>query len=252
VSDPRVISLEKIKVACQNCSLASFCLPLGLKQGDIEKLDQIVKRSRPIQRGEGLFHIGEPFQNIYAVKTGSFKTFIQTEDGGEQVLGFHLPGELIGLDAILDNRHGCSAKALETSSICKIPFNQLEVLSTQLPSLQHQIFRLMSNEISKDTNMLMLLGNRSADERLATFLLSLSRRLAQRGFSATEFNLSMSRHDIASYLGLAVETVSRLFTRMQQDGLLKVDRKFVRLLDMERLDALCEKNPHCHGKQLLP
>jgi len=252
VPNPRVVSLDKIKVACQNCTLSALCLPLGLKEADVEKLDQIVKRSRPIQRGEALFHIGDPFQNIYAVKTGSFKTFVQSADGGEQVLGFHLPGELIGLDAILDNQHGCSAKALETSSICKIPFLQLETLATQLPSLQHQVFRLMSGEISKDTNMLMLLGNRSADERLATFLLSLSRRLAQRGFSATEFNLSMSRHDIASYLGLAVETVSRLFTRMQQEGLLQVDRKFVRLLDMDRLDELCEKNPHCHGRQLLP
>jgi len=235
VSEHKVISFDNIKVACRNCSLISLCLPMGLSPEDVDQLDAIVKRNRPLHRGDHLFRQGDNFQCIYVVKTGTVKTFDPGEDGSEQVLGFHLPGEMIGLDAIETGLHHCSAKILETTAVCEIPFNRLEELSSTIPSLQHQMYRLLSREIGHDEDMLTLLGKRNAEERLASFLLSLSGRFQRRGFSPSDFYLSMSRHEIGNYLGLAVETVSRLFTRFQDDGLLKVERKHVQLVDIERL-----------------
>jgi len=242
VTDPgNIVSLESIKVACRNCSLSSLCLPLGLPTEDIERLDRIVKRNRPLHRGDHLFRTGDAFQSLYVVKTGTIKTYAASEDGAEQVLGFHLPGEIIGLDAIEEDRHRCSAKVLETSAVCELPFNQLGELTASIASLQHQMFRILSREISQDTEMLLLLGKKSADERLAAFLLSLSSRFERRGFSPKDFYLSMSRHEIGNYLGLAVETVSRLFTRFQDDGLLSVERKHVEIQDMDRLRAIVQR-----------
>ncbi len=238
VSGQKNISLENIKIACRNCSLVALCLPMELEADDIEKLDAIVKRSRPLHRGDHLFRDDDKFLSIYVVKTGSVKTYAPSEDGGEQVLGFHLPGELIGLDAIEDGSHQCSAKVLETTAICEIPFYHLEELSSNIPSLQHQMYRLLSREIGQDENMLMLLGKRNAEERLAAFLLGLSDRFKRRGFSSSDFYLSMSRHEIGNYLGLAVETISRLFTRFQGDGLLNVKRKHIQLLQKKRLQAI--------------
>jgi CRP/FNR family transcriptional regulator len=211
---------------------------MGLTPGDVERLDDIVRRARPLHRGDFLFRDGDPFRSLFVVKTGSLKSFAPSPDGGEQVLGFHLPGEIIGLDAIEKDAHLCSAKALETAAICEIPFPRLEELTAAIPSLQHQMYRILSKEIAHDTDMLLLLGKKSAEERLAAFLLSMSRRLQKRGLSATDFHLSMSRHEIGNYLGLAVETVSRLFTRFQDDGLLRVDRKHIQLLDLDALETL--------------
>ncbi|MCW8889501.1 MAG: fumarate/nitrate reduction transcriptional regulator Fnr [Sedimenticola sp.] len=238
MSEHKVISFDNIKVACRNCSLTSLCLPMGLAPDDVDQLDAIVKRNRPLHRGDHLFRQGDTFQYIYVVKTGTVKTFDPGEDGSEQVLGFHLPGELIGLDAIETGKHHCSAKILETTAVCEIPFSKLEALSSTLPSLQHQMYRLLSREIGHDEDMLTLLGKRNAEERLASFLLSLSGRFQRRGFSPSDFYLSMSRHEIGNYLGLAVETVSRLFTRFQDDGLLIVERKHIQLLDIERLKQI--------------
>ncbi|HSO83088.1 fumarate/nitrate reduction transcriptional regulator Fnr [Thiocapsa sp.] len=238
MSHHKVISLETIRIACRNCSLSSLCLPMGLAPDDVERLDEIVKRTRPLHRGDFLFRDGDRFRSLYVVKTGSVKTFAPSPEGGEQVLGFHLPGEVIGLDAIDKDIHACSAKVLETSAICELPFTRLEELTATIPSLQHQMFRLLSKEIGHDTDMLLLLGKKNAEERLAAFLLSLSKRLHKRGLSATDFYLSMSRHEIGNYLGLAVETVSRLFTRFQDDGLMNVDRKHIQLLDVGTLESL--------------
>jgi CRP/FNR family transcriptional regulator len=211
---------------------------MGLTTEDVERLDDIVKRTRPLHRGDFLFRNGDRFRSLYVVKTGSLKTFAPSAEGGEQVLGFHLPGEIVGLDAIDKDAHACSAKVLETSAICEIPFSRLEELTASIPSLQHQMFRLLSKEIGYDTDMLLLLGKKSAEERLGAFLLSMSQRLAKRGLSATDFYLSMSRHEIGNYLGLAVETVSRLFTRFQDDGLMRVDRKHIELFDLEGLESV--------------
>ncbi len=241
----KVIPLDQIKVACKNCSLATLCLPIGLTPEDVDRLDQIVKRGRPMHRGDQLFATGDPLHNLFVVKTGSVKTYCPSTDGGEQVLGFHLPGELIGLEAIQDGFHHCAAKVLETSAICEIPFDRLEELGTRIPSLQHQLLRLLSKEIGHDSGMLLLLGKKSAEERLAAFLLSLSTRYRQRGLSPTDFFLSMSRHEIGNYLGLAVETVSRLFTRFQEEGLLEVSRKHVQLRDLDGLhELLGEHEPY--------
>ncbi len=211
---------------------------MGLTPEDVERLDDIVKRTRPLHRGDFLFRNGDRFRSLYVVKTGSVKSFAPSPEGGEQVLGFHLPGEIIGLDAIEKDAHACSAKVLETSAICEIPFARLEELTAAIASLQHQMYRLLSKEISHDTDMLLLLGKKSAEERLAAFLVSMSKRLQRRGLSPTDFYLSMSRHEIGNYLGLAVETVSRLFTRFQDEGLMLVDRKHIQLLNLEALDAL--------------
>jgi CRP/FNR family transcriptional regulator len=230
--------MPQAKVACKDCSLFSLCLPVGIERQDLEEVDRIIKRRRPIQRSDHLFVSGGEFHSIYAVRSGSLKTYTLTEDGREQVSGFFLPGELVGLDAIGSGRHSSSARALETTSVCEIPFDEYETLSAHIPSLPRQLLRIMSNEMHQDQLLLMLLGKRSADERLATFLLSLSRRFGQRGYSPTEFNLSMSRNDIGNYLALAVETVSRLFSRLQDDGILAVRSRHVRILDLPRLQAL--------------
>ena len=241
------LDMAAIKVACANCNLHNLCLPLGIDTQDIERLDDIINRKRPLARGEFLFQAGAPFHAIYAIRSGSVKTFTATEDGQEQVTGFHLPGELVGLDAISSDTHNCTARALETTSVCEIPYGQLEELSTHVPSLQRQLLRVMSKEILQDEHMMMLLGRKAADERLAAMLVSISNRFKQRGFSPREFNLSMSRNDIGNYLGLAVETVSRLFTRFQEDGLLETERKHVRILDLERLSALAGANRTASG-----
>ena len=240
-----VVSLANIKIACQNCSLASLCLPMGLAPADVEKLESIVKRSRPLRRGDHLFEASTPFRSLFAVKTGSIKTYTLGQDGTEQVLGFHLPGELIGLDAIQGDMHRCSARVLETSSVCELPFQRLEELASHIPSLQHQLFQLLSKEIGQDSDMAAMLSRSTAEERLASFLISLSERYHRRGFSSREFILSMSRQEIGSYLGLALETVSRLFTRFQDDGILGVERKQIEIKDMERLKGLVHHQTNC-------
>lgn len=230
--------LPQGKVACQDCSLYQLCLPVGIGAEDLAELDRIIKRRRPIQRGDHLFVTGDRFRSIYAVRSGSLKTYNLTEDGREQVTGFFLPGEIVGLDAIGSGVHTCTARALETTSVCEIPFEDLETLGERIASLPKQLLRIMSREMHHDQLLLMLLGKRAADERLAAFLLSLSERFGLRGYSSSEYNLTMSRNDIANYLGLAVETVSRLFSRLQDDGILAVRSRHVRLVDIPRLRLL--------------
>ncbi len=215
---------------------------MGLSPEDVERLDDIVKRARPLHRGDLLFRSGDRFRSLFVVKTGSVKSFAPSAEGGEQVLGFHLPGEIIGLDAIERDAHACSAKVLETSAICEIPFPRLEELTAIMPSLQHQMFRLLSKEIGHDTDMLLLLGKKSAEERLAAFLLSMSKRLQKRGLSATDFYLSMSRHEIGNYLGLAVETVSPALHPLPGRGLMRVDRKHIQLHDADALETAGQRS----------
>jgi CRP/FNR family transcriptional regulator, anaerobic regulatory protein len=244
----------RIKVACTNCTLYQLCLPVGMGDPELALLEDIIKVRRPLARGQHLYQMGDGFASLYAVRSGSLKTYTLTEDGREQVTGFHLPGELVGLDAISAERHHCAAKALETTSVCEIPFDRFEELWVRIPSLPHQLLRLMSKEMRHDQTLLMLLGKKAAEERLAAFLVNLAGRFGQRGFSSREFNLSMSRNDIGNYLGLAVETVSRLFTHFQELSLLNVHRKSVQLLDLPALQALAgvsEPPPDCqtgHGR----
>lgn len=233
-----IINLHAIKVACQECGLNSLCLPLGMDQDEFNKLDEIVERRSPVNRGDHLFQIGDDFHAVYAVRSGSLKSYATTENGHEQIVGFHFPGELVGLDAIAEGVHPLAVMALETTSVCTIPFDQLDNLSGELPKLRSQLLKIMSREISHDEQNMIVLGQKSADERLAAFLIGLSSRFALRGFSTTEFNLTMSRGDIGNYLGLALETVSRLFTRFQQQGLIRVERKFIEILELDQLHSL--------------
>ncbi len=205
-----MLNIDELKVSCQNCSLSDLCLPHGMDHQEFELLDNIVDRHRPLQPGQHLFRPGDKSHALFAVRSGALNSYCITEDGEEQVLGFTLPGELTGMDGLGGGSYASASVVLETSSICEMPYDQLEGLCHTLPSLHKQMMGLLSREITSDQHMLMLLGKRTAEERLASFLLSLSMRYRSRGLSATEFNLPMSRQDIGNYLGLAIETVSRL------------------------------------------
>ena len=234
------LKLDEIKVSCKDCSLAELCLPHGMSDTEIEELDKIVRRLPPLQAGQHLYRAGDKGRSLFAVRSGAAKSYCITESGDEQVLGFTLPGELVGLDGLSDGYYTSSSIVLETSSVCEMPYEGLEDLCHSLPALNRQILRVASREISAEQQMLMQLGKRTAEERLASFLLSLSSRFSQRGLSATEFNLPMSRQDIGNYLGLAIETVSRLFAHFQEQGVLRVNRKQITIVDMGRLKAMVE------------
>ena len=220
------------QVTCGNCRLNSICLPLALESDDIQQLDDIIQRSKPLQKSQHLYREGDDFQSVYAVRSGTLKAYKTTDDGREQVTGFYFPGEILGMDGISNNAHASSAKALETVAVCEIPFTSLEKLSTLMPNLQRHFFQLMSHEITEDQQLITLLSKNSADERVASLMLSISTRNARRKLSSTQFRLPMSRVDIGNYLGLTVETVSRVFSRMQKMDILLVDNKEIEILDI--------------------
>lgn len=234
----KVINIASIKAACRDCSLRELCLPLGLSDADLNALDKVIRRRRTLRKGEPLYRLGDPLQSLYAVHSGTLKTTGLMEDGRVQVTGFYLPGELLGIDAINTDRHPCSAEALEIAEVCEIPYNALEGLAQKVPGLQHQLFRIMSREIVEDERLLMMLGRMNAEERLASCLISFSRRHERLGVDGNSFRLCMSRQDLGDYLGLALETVSRLFSRFQEDNLIEVQGRQVRLLDNRRLHAM--------------
>ena len=220
---------------CSSCRLADLCIPIALEMEDVNKLEQIVSRGKPLSKGDHIYNEGESFRSIYAVRLGCVKTYRLTNDGKEQITGFYLPGEVFGVDGVAANNHSNSAIALETSAICEIPFERLEELSSKISSLQRHLFTLMGREIAEDQKLITLLSKNSADERMAALLLSLSQRYAQRGLSSTQIRLPMSRGDIANYLGLTVETVSRVLSRMQKQEIIRIDNKEVEIIDEDRL-----------------
>ncbi|GAP33706.1 fumarate/nitrate reduction transcriptional regulator Fnr [Piscinibacter sakaiensis] len=228
---PIPVRPAEVKAACSNCNLRELCLPLGLSAEELGRLDTLVARRRSVPRGEALFRNGDPFESLFAVRTGFFKTSVSSEDGRDQVTGFQMAGELLGLDGISHDRHACDAIALEDSQVCVIPFEDLEHLSQQFRELQHQFHKIMSREIVRDQGVMLLLGSMRAEERLAAFLLNLTQRLHARGFSASALVLRMTREEIGSYLGLKLETVSRTFSKFQDDGLLEVKQRQIRVLD---------------------
>lgn len=236
--DQAVINLRSLRRSCADCSLRALCLPAGIDLKDLDRLDAFVRKPAPLVRGDKLFHAGQAFDFLYVVRSGALKTVQPTADGEAQIMGFHVPGELLGLDAISDESHRCDAIALERTSVCALPFARLEQVSAEFPSLQHQLHRVISREIVHDQEHLAALGRRTARERIALFLCSLSKRLTAAGYSGTDFNLSMSRDDMANYLGLALETVSRLLTKLCDDGLLAVERRRVRILDGHALGRI--------------
>ncbi|MBS0001800.1 MAG: fumarate/nitrate reduction transcriptional regulator Fnr [Thioalkalivibrio sp.] len=224
--------------SCDQCSLKLLCLPVGLPDTELWQLDEIVQRRRPITKGNVLFRMGAPFASVFAVRTGSLKTVLLSDDGTEQVTGFALAGELLGLDAINHGEHPVSAVALESTSVCEIPYDKLDALAGRLPGFRQHFMRMMSREIASDESLLALLGQRSAEQRLAAFLLSLSTRLRARGLVADRFCLSMSRADIANHLGLTQETISRLFTQFRKQGLIEIHTRDLRLIDMDSLHRI--------------
>jgi len=217
-------------------------MPLGLDQADMTLLDSIVKRKEVYKRGQVLFRPREPFDYVYAIRSGSAKTYVSTDDGRVQITGFHVAGELLGLSALTRRAYTSEARALETMSVCKVEMSLLDEISREIPSIQYQMLKIMSEQIRQDEELMLLLGKRSAEERLAEFLVSLSRRFASRHYSGTQFRLSMSRLDIGNYLGLAEETVCRIFSRFQEDGLITTDRRYVLLNDLKRLSAVAHIN----------
>ena len=223
---------------CKDCGLAAMCLPLALHDKDMDTLDDIVKRGKPMRKGELLFRQGDTFNSVYALRSGTIKTFSVDDTGVELITGFHLAGELIGLSGMDNERQPLSAMALETTSVCEIPYERLDDLTASIPGLRRQVMRLMSREIREDQQMMLLLSKKTADERIATLLINLSARFRSRGYSANRFRLAMSRNDIGNYLGLAVETVSRVFTRFQQQGLVAAEGKQIEILDHAELCAL--------------
>lgn len=223
---------------CSTCRLNTLCLPISLELQDINKLDEIIQRGRPIQKGDRVYHAGEKFRSVYAVRSGAIKTIANTQDGQEQITGFYLPSEIIGMDGLATNAHSNTAVALETSAVCEIPFSRLEELSAQLPNLQRRFFQLMSKEIANDQQLITLLSKNNADQRIASLLLSISARNHNRGLAAEEFYLPMSRSDIGNYLGLTIETVSRVMGRLHKTGIIELDKKHVKILEMAALRSL--------------
>lgn len=228
---------------CSSCRLADICIPIALEMEDVNKLESIVSRGKPLAKGDHIYREDEAFDSVYAVRLGCIKTYRLTGDGKEQVTGFYLPGEIFGVDGVSCGTHANSAIALETSAICTIPFEHLEDLSSAIPSLQRHMFKLLGREIAEDQKLITMLSKNSADERMAALFLSLSKRYAQRGLSSTNIRLPMSRGDIANYLGLTVETVSRVLSRLQKQAIIRIDNKEVELLDDDKLrqiTANCE------------
>ena len=233
-----VIDLAELRRSCSQCSLSDLCLPAGISADALDRLDRLVKQRRPLQRGDSLYRDGSAMSGLYVARTGTFKTVVISEDGLEQVLGFHLPGELMGLDGLAEGTHRCNAVALEDALVCEVTSGALADVATQIPGLQSQLFRVMGRSSARDQDHLQLLGRKQPRQRMALFLRSLSDRMQQLGHPADRLNLPMSREELASYLGLVIETVSRTLSRMQDDGVIAVDGRRLTLLDRQRLAEL--------------
>ena len=227
---------SEFSIHCQSCSFSHLRLPVSLNKTELDSLDDIIERKKPLHKHDKLVKAGDKFNSLYAVRAGSFKSFVSSKDGEEQIIGFHFPGDIIGFDALRENAHQSYTQALETAMVCELPYETLDKMAVQFPKLRHQIMSFMSAEIKQDHDLMMLLNKRTAEERLIYFLAHLSKRFEDRGFSPRQYNLSMTRNEIGNYLGLTVETISRLLTRFQKEGIIKVDGKLITILDFEAMD----------------
>jgi CRP/FNR family transcriptional regulator len=236
----KIINFKSHKRSCKACFLAHTCLPLGLDKEELNLLDKLTRQARRIEAGSWLFRSGQPLKSLYAVRTGSIKTAVVTHDGDDRVVGFHLPGDVLGLEAFSRNFNTCTAVALEDSSVCEIPYKSLYGLCQKAPALSRRFLGLMSGEIADKHETLLMLGKKPAELRVAALLLNLSSRFHDRGFPAQQFRLSMSRYDIASYLGLAAETVSRILGHINDEGIIAVNRKTIKIRDMAHLQKLAQ------------
>lgn len=245
VPTPATINVPALKASCSACSMHQLCLPMGLCEADISKLDQIIGRRRKVAKDTLLYRMDDHFSNLYAIRLGHFKTYQVSASGGQQITGFQMAGELLGMDAISTDRHHCDAMALEDSEVCEIPFARLEELFGKIPTLLHHFHRMMSQEITREQNVMLLLGNIRAEQRFAAFLVNLSSRYAARGYSAVSFQLRMSREEIGNYLGLTIESISRLLSRFKKQGLIRVANREIELIDTTRLRALAAGTEVC-------
>jgi CRP/FNR family transcriptional regulator len=220
------------------CAMRSVCMPRNLTPLELDQFDSLICSTRTITRGNALYRTNDSFQNIYAVHAGSFKTVVMHRDGLEQVTGFHLVGEALGLGGVFADRHSGDAIALEDSIVCVIPFHLLEALCHEVKAVQRHVHRMMSGEIVRESRLMMLLGTMSAEQRVAAFLLNLSQRLNARGYSPAEFNLRMTRAEMGNYLGLKLETVSRMLSKLQNEGSIETHGKQIMIVDFERLERV--------------
>ncbi|MCV2884214.1 fumarate/nitrate reduction transcriptional regulator Fnr [Aestuariibacter sp. AA17] len=225
----------EFSIRCQNCSFSHLCIPFSLSDSEISVLDDIIRRNKPLQPGQCITEYGKPLTSLFAVRSGSFKSYIMSADGEQQITGFHLPGDIIGFDGLSTQSHQSFTQALETSMVCEIPYTMLDDMSSTLPALRRQMTKLMSEEISHEQQVLMLINKRNAQERIIHFLLNLSARFKARGMSGSSFNLTMTRGEIGNYLGLTVETVSRILSKLNKQNLISVDGKLIELLSIDGL-----------------
>jgi CRP/FNR family transcriptional regulator len=239
------LDVPALKASCAACSMHMLCLPMGLDDAEIIRLDEVIGKRRRLVRDERLYQMGEPFRNLYAIRFGHFKTYQVNAAGDQQITGFQMAGELLGMDAISGDRHHCDAVALEDSEVCEIPFGGLEDLFGHVPTLLRHFHRIMSLEITREQNVMLLLGNMQAEQRFAVFLTNLSARYAARGYSASSFQLRMSREDIGNYLGLTIESISRLLSRFKKQGLIQVDKREMTLLEPALLKAMAAGTERC-------
>ena len=237
------VNFKQLQTHCSTCSLRELCLPMGLSEEEVEHLDRLVSNRRQLKRGDCLYRNGDAFSSIFAVRSGFFKSRVTSDDGRDQVTGFHMPGEIIGMDGIGTERHTLDTVALEDSEVCVIPFARLEEISHEVKTLQRQFHKVMSRELVRDQGVMMLLGTMRAEERVSAFLINLSQRFLARGWSPSDFHLRMTREEIGSYLGLKLETVSRLFSRFQEEGLVSVQQKHIRILDVPGLKKIVGQEP---------
>jgi CRP/FNR family transcriptional regulator, anaerobic regulatory protein len=229
---------RKYEVSCSSCNMREMCLPGGMRDEDLPRLENLVYARRRVKRGEALFSAGDEFNAVYSIRSGFFKTSLVDGEGREQVTGFSMGGELLGMDGIGAGRYHGSTIALEDSEVCVLPYAVIEEIAAEIPALQRRLHAVLSREIVRDHGVMMLLGSMRAEERLATFLLNLSKRFTARGYSPSEFHLRMTREELGSYLGLKLETVSRLFSRFHDDRLIEVQQKHVRILDSAGLEQV--------------
>ncbi len=230
-----LVDTQSIKIACSNCKLRELCMPIGLSPEELARIDAVVATRRRVKRGSALFRTGEAFTSLFAIRTGFFKTCVTAQDGRDQVTGFQMAGEIIGLDGIVSDRHTCDAVALEDAEVCVMPFERIGELAREVGALQRHLHRVMSREIVREHGVMLLLGGMHAEERLAAFLLNLIQRLQARGFSSSELVLRMTRQEIGNYLGLKLETVSRTFSKFHSLGLIEVRQRQVRIVDAAAL-----------------
>lgn len=237
---PTVVGCRTHHAHCESCAMHGLCLPAGLGLDEVRRLDRVVSTRIPVRKGKSLYACGDRFTALYAIRIGTLKTVVVAPDGRQRVTGCHLGGEIVGLDGIGERRHVCDAVGLEDSEVCVFPFDQLDSLATNIPALRHNLYRAIANEVRRGQETMLWLASPHAEQRLATFLLDLADCYRARGYSGSEFVLRMTREELGSYLGLTLETVSRLFSRLQADGMIQVQGRAIKLLDLATLRRLID------------